>query len=72
MGYPWEPPHQQTLQKYSYNILSTTTSYTLRKHNIIDYYRYIDGIPIIYDEDHTNIDDTLRNSTPYIPIFNTP
>jgi hypothetical protein len=30
----------------------------LQKHHIIDYYRYVDGILIIYNEDHTNIEDT--------------
>jgi hypothetical protein len=31
----------------------------LQKHNIIDYYRYVDDILIIYNEDNTNIDNTL-------------
>jgi hypothetical protein len=32
----------------------------LRKHHIIDYYRYVDDILIINNEDHTNIEDTLK------------
>jgi hypothetical protein len=32
----------------------------LQKHHIIDYYRYVDDILIIYDETHTNILDTLN------------
>jgi hypothetical protein len=31
----------------------------LQNHHIIDYYRYVDDIPIIYDETHTNILNTL-------------
>jgi nucleoside-specific outer membrane channel protein Tsx len=31
----------------------------LQKHNIIDYYRYVDDILIVYNEDNTNIDNTL-------------
>jgi hypothetical protein len=31
----------------------------LKKHQIIDYYRYVDDILIIYNEHHTNIDNTL-------------
>jgi hypothetical protein len=56
---------------------------TLTKHNILDYHRYVGGILIIYNEDHTDIDDTLKefNSIhpnikytiiPYIPTYNTP
>jgi hypothetical protein len=33
----------------------------LQKHRIIDYYRYVDDILIIYDETHTNILDTLKD-----------
>jgi hypothetical protein len=32
----------------------------LQKHHIMDYCRYVDDILIIYNEDHTNIDDTLN------------
>jgi hypothetical protein len=32
----------------------------LQKHNIIDYYRYVDEILIIYNEDYTDIDNTLK------------
>jgi hypothetical protein len=32
----------------------------LQKHHIIDYYRYVDDILIIYNGDHTNIEDTLN------------
>jgi hypothetical protein len=31
----------------------------LKKHQIIDYYRYVDDILIIYNEQHTNIQSTL-------------
>jgi hypothetical protein len=31
----------------------------LKKHQIIDYYHYADDILIIYDEQHTNIRNTL-------------
>jgi nucleoside-specific outer membrane channel protein Tsx len=31
----------------------------LKKHQIIDYYRYVDDILIIYNEQHTNIRNTL-------------
>jgi hypothetical protein len=31
----------------------------LKKHQIIDYSRYVDDILIIYNEHHTNIDNTL-------------
>jgi hypothetical protein len=31
----------------------------LRRHHIIDYYRYVDDILTIYNEDYTNIEDTL-------------
>jgi TusA-related sulfurtransferase len=34
--------------------------HTLRKHNILDYYRYVDDILIVYNENHTNIDDILK------------
>jgi hypothetical protein len=30
-----------------------------KKHQIIDYYQYVDDIPIIYNEQHTNILSTL-------------
>jgi hypothetical protein len=33
---------------------------TLTKHNILDYHRYLDDILIVYNEDHTDIDDTLK------------
>jgi hypothetical protein len=33
----------------------------LQKHNIVDYYRYIDDILIIYNEKHTNINNTLND-----------
>jgi hypothetical protein len=33
----------------------------LQKHNIIDYYRYVDDILIIYNEDNTDIDHTLKD-----------
>jgi hypothetical protein len=32
----------------------------LQRHRIIDYYRYVDNILIIYNEDYINIDDTLK------------
>jgi hypothetical protein len=32
----------------------------LTKHNILDYHRYVDDILIIYNEDHTDIEDTLK------------
>jgi hypothetical protein len=32
----------------------------LQKHNVIDYYRYVNDILIIYNEDNTNIDNTLN------------
>jgi hypothetical protein len=32
----------------------------LQKYHIIDYYRYVDDILIIYNEDHTNTEDTLN------------
>jgi hypothetical protein len=35
-------------------------THTLRKHNILDYYRYLDDILIVYNENHTNMDDTLQ------------
>jgi hypothetical protein len=33
----------------------------LKKHHIIDYYRYVDDILIIYNYEHTNIQDTLQD-----------
>jgi hypothetical protein len=33
----------------------------LQKHQILDYYRYVDDILIIYNEEHTNILDTLND-----------
>jgi hypothetical protein len=33
----------------------------LQKHHIIDYCRYIDDILIIYNENYTNIQDTLND-----------
>jgi hypothetical protein len=33
---------------------------TLTKHNVLDYHRYVDDILIIYNEDHTDIEDTLK------------
>jgi hypothetical protein len=33
---------------------------TLTKHNILDYDRYVDDILIIYNEDHTDVDETLK------------
>jgi hypothetical protein len=33
---------------------------TLTKHNILDYHRYVDDILIIYNEDYTDIEDTLK------------
>jgi hypothetical protein len=41
----------------------------LQKHNIVDYYRYVDDILIVYNEKHTNINDTLT-SIKYTPISN--
>jgi hypothetical protein len=39
---------------------NTDITYILQKHHIIDYYRYVDEILIVYKEDHTNIEDTLN------------
>jgi nucleoside-specific outer membrane channel protein Tsx len=33
----------------------------LQKHNIIDYYRYVDDILMVYNEKHTNINSTLND-----------
>jgi hypothetical protein len=33
---------------------------TLTQHNILDYHRYVNGILIIYNEDHTDIENTLK------------
>jgi hypothetical protein len=33
----------------------------LQKHHILDYHRYVDDILIIYNENHTNINDTLAD-----------
>jgi hypothetical protein len=37
----------------------------LQKQDVIDYYRYVDDMLIVYDDDHTNIDNMLKefNST---------
>jgi hypothetical protein len=43
------------MQHYEHNYIINI----LQKHNIIDYYRYVDDILIIYNEDNTNIDNTL-------------
>jgi hypothetical protein len=44
----------------------------LKKHHITDYYRYVDDVLIIYNEDHTNIDNKLTNQiqlhTPQHPV----
>jgi hypothetical protein len=40
--------------------LEHTTIYPiLNEHQIIDYYRYVDDILIIYNEQYTNIENTL-------------
>jgi hypothetical protein len=39
----------------------TSISDILNKHQIIDYYRYVDDILIIYDEQKTNITNTLED-----------
>jgi nucleoside-specific outer membrane channel protein Tsx len=33
----------------------------LQKHDIIDYYRYVDDVLTVYNEDNTNIDNTLND-----------
>jgi hypothetical protein len=32
----------------------------LQKHHIIDYYRYVDDIQIVYNENNTNMEDILK------------
>jgi hypothetical protein len=43
------------MQHYEHNYIINI----LQKHNVTDYYQYIDDILIIYNEDNTNIDNTL-------------
>jgi hypothetical protein len=38
-----------------------TIIHTLQKHHIIDYYRYVDDILLIYNDNITNIQDTLKD-----------
>jgi hypothetical protein len=33
----------------------------IQKHHILDYYRYVDDILIIYNENYTNIQNTLND-----------
>jgi hypothetical protein len=40
----------------------------LKEHHITDYCRYVDDILIIYNEDYTNIDDTLKEFNSIHPI----
>jgi hypothetical protein len=57
MGAPTSPIFAEIfLQHVEHN----HTIHTLRKHNILNYYRYVDDILIVYNENHTNIDDTLQ------------
>jgi hypothetical protein len=35
--------------------------HTLQKHHILDYYRYVDDILMIYNDNLTNIQDTLKD-----------
>jgi hypothetical protein len=39
----------------------------LQKHHLLDYYRYVDDILIIYNENYTNINDTLADSNAIHP-----
>jgi hypothetical protein len=57
MGAPTSAILAETFVQY----LEHTVIYQiLKKHQIIDYYRYVDDILIIYNEQHTNIHDTLE------------
>jgi hypothetical protein len=57
MGAPTSPIFAEIfLQHLEHNHIT----HTLQKHNILNYYRYVDGILIVYNENHTNIDDTLQ------------
>jgi nucleoside-specific outer membrane channel protein Tsx len=42
----------------------------LNKHHIIDYYRYVDDILIVYNELHTNIENTLMDFNNVHPKIN--
>jgi hypothetical protein len=54
-------PTSATLAETFIQHLEHTIIYEiLKKHQIIDYYRYVDDILIIYNEHHTNIDNTLN------------
>jgi nucleoside-specific outer membrane channel protein Tsx len=57
MGAPTSALLVEILTQYlEHNHISNTP----RKHNISDYYRYVDDLLIIYNEDHTDIDNTLN------------
>jgi hypothetical protein len=45
----------------------TSIADSLNKHKIIDYYRYADDILIIYDEQKTNITNTLEDFNAIYP-----
>jgi hypothetical protein len=47
----------------------TSITDILNKHKIIDYYRYIDDILIVYDERKTNIINMLENFSAIHPKF---
>jgi hypothetical protein len=56
------PPTSAILAEvYIQHLEHTSVAYILNKHQIIDYYRYVDGILIIYDEQKTNITNTLED-----------
>jgi hypothetical protein len=62
----------QNSEKLIHNLKKTniqTNTNMFFPHHIIDYYRYVDDILIIYNEDHTHLEDT---PTLYIYIYKTP
>jgi hypothetical protein len=59
-GLTMEAPTSATLAETFIQHLEHTVIYKiLKKHQIVDYYRYVDDILIICNEHHTNIDNTL-------------
>jgi hypothetical protein len=55
------PTSTMLLEVYVQNLEHTSIADILNKHQIIDYYRYVDDILVVYDEQNTNIINMLEN-----------
>lgn len=62
-GLAMEASASSTLAKIYIQHMEHTQIYPVRVKQLIAYFRYVDNIPIIYNQNKTNIDHTLKGLT---------